>query len=155
MEQSSFEIRLMKAGDLEAVVSLDKKITQSDRREFYELKFNQLFKTREYIPTSLVAEENGNIIGFIMGELYMGEYGITKEGATLDTIGVDPVHRHQGIGELLMNEFIGHLRELGVEKVNALVSKEDSQMMRYFRSNQFNISTTTVNMERTLPISEN
>ena len=25
-----------------------------------------------------------------MGELYMGEYGISQEGATLDTIGVDP-----------------------------------------------------------------
>ncbi|MBI5590851.1 MAG: hypothetical protein HY881_10250 [Deltaproteobacteria bacterium] len=41
------------------------------------MKFERLFKSKEYLPTSLVAEEeNGKVAGFVMGELYMGEFGI-------------------------------------------------------------------------------
>ncbi|MES0447524.1 MAG: GNAT family N-acetyltransferase, partial [Desulfobacterales bacterium] len=52
---------------------------------------------------------------------YIGEYGISDEKATLDTIGVDPYYRRKGIGQQLINEFIDHLRSLGVQKVDTLV----------------------------------
>jgi hypothetical protein len=39
------------------------------------------------LPTE---EEDGTVVGFVMGELYIGEYGIFQEEAALDTIGVDP-----------------------------------------------------------------
>lgn len=154
MEENSIRVRLMKAADFDAVMRIDEKVTKSSRKEYYELKFSQLFKSREYLPTSLVAEEEGKVVGFIMGELYMGEYGITQEGATLDTIGVDPSYRKRGIGELLMKEFMDHLKELGVQKINALVGKDDSQLMNFFNANQFRPSTTIINMERSLEISE-
>ena len=41
----------------------------------------------------------------LMGELYMGDYGISQEEATLYTIGVDPDYQHRGIAEQLINEF--------------------------------------------------
>ena len=43
-----------------------------------------------------------------MAERYMGEYGITWEGAALDTIGVEPDSRHQGMGALLMRDIFDH-----------------------------------------------
>lgn len=151
MNAPTIKIRLMKVDDFEAVVGIDEKILKTARPDYYELKFEKLFSSREYLPTSLVAEEeDGTVVGFVMGELYMGEYGISQEGATLDTIGVDPACRQRGIGELLMKEFFAHLRDLGVQKINTLVDKNDSKLMLFFSANQFSPSKSIINLERSL-----
>jgi len=151
MNESTIKIRLMKADDFAAVVGIDEKVLKASRPEYYELKFEKLFKSKEYLPTSLVAEEeDGTVVGFVMGELYMGEYGIFQEEATLDTIGVDPYYQQKGIGEQLINEFIDHLRDLDVKKINTLVDRNDSKLMHFFSANQFGPSKTIINLERSL-----
>lgn len=149
MEKSTIKIRLMKAGDFDAVVEIDEKVLKASRPDYYKLKFERLVHSEDYVPTSLVAEEDGTVVGFVMGELYRGEYGIDREKATLDTIGVDPGHQHTGIGERLINEFMDHLKRLGVQKVNTLVHWNDPQLIRFFSSNHF-IPSRTINLERTL-----
>ena len=150
MDKSTIKIRLMKADDFDAVVGIDEKVLQASRPEYYEVKFERLFKSKEYLPASLVAEEeDGTVVGFVMGELYMGEFGIFQEQATLDTIGVDPHYRHKGIGEQLINEFMDHLKSLGVQKVNTLVDRKDSKLTHFFSANQFSPSNT-INLERSL-----
>ena len=151
MNKNTIKIRLMKVEDFVSVLEIDEKVLNTSRREYYELKFEKLFESREYLPTSLVAEkEDGTVVGFIMGELYMGEYGISQEGAALDTIGVDPLYQDKGVGELLMNEFIAHLKDLDVQKINTLVDKNDSKMMRFFSANRFIPSKTVINLERNI-----
>ncbi len=150
MNESTIKIRLMKADDFDAVVGIDQKVLKASRTEYYEMKFERLFKSKEYLPTSLVAEEeDGTVVGFIMGELYMGEFGIFQQQATLDTIGVDPSSRLKGIGAQLINEFMAHLRSLGVQKVNTLVDSKDSKLTHFFTANQFSPSET-INLERSL-----
>ena len=150
MTLNDIQIRLMKADDFDAVVEIDRKVISTSRKEYYELKFEKLFNTNDYLPASLVAEKaNGTVVGFVMGELYMGEYGIFQEGATLDTIGVDPDYQQKGIGELLINEFVDHLRKLGVQKINTLVGWNDSKLIHFFSANQFSPSKT-INLERSL-----
>lgn len=150
MTENIIKIRLMKANDLDAVVRIDEKILKSSRLEYYQLRFERLFKSHDYLPTSLVAEEeNGSVVGFLMGELYMGEFGIFQEVASIDTIGVDPSHQHKGIGKKLMNEFIDHLRQIGVNKINTLVNWNDSRLIQFFSANQFGPSKT-INLERSI-----
>jgi ribosomal protein S18 acetylase RimI-like enzyme len=140
----------MKADDFDAVVAIDEKILKASRAEYYEVKFEKLFASKDYLPASLVAEEeDGTVVGFVMGELYMGEYGIFQEEASLDTIGVDPDYQHKGIGEQLINEFIDHLRTVGVQKINTLVDWNDSKLIHFFSANQF-IPSRTINLERSL-----
>ena len=149
MDKSTIRIRLMKAGDFDAVVGIDRKVLQPSRPEYYELKFEKLFKSKDYLPVSLVAEEeNGMVVGFVMGELYMGEYGIFQEAATLTTIGVDPDYQHKGIGEQLIDEFVAHLRKVGVEKINTLVDWNDTKLINFFSANHFRPSKA-INLERT------
>jgi len=77
MNESTIKIRLMKADDFDAVVGIDEKILKASRPKYYKLKFEKLFQSKDYLPTSFVAEEkDGAVVGFVMGELYMGEYGI-------------------------------------------------------------------------------
>jgi predicted N-acetyltransferase YhbS len=150
MTESTIKIRLMKAEDFEAVLGIDEKILKVSRQAYYEMKFEKLFETKDYLPTSFVAEtEEGTVVGYIMGELYMGQYGIFQERATLDTIGVDPAYQKKGIGKKLIDEFIQHLKKVGVQKVNALISWNDPQLMLFFNANQFNPSKT-INLERSL-----
>ena len=150
MNDSTIKIRLMKADDFDAVVGIDEKVLKAPRPEYYEMKFEKLFQSKDYLPASLVAEkEDGKVVGFVMGELYMGEFGIFKEEASLDTIGVDPFSQHKGIGEQLINEFMEHLRKLGVRKVNTLVDWNDSKLIQFFSANEFRPSTT-INLERSI-----
>ncbi len=150
MNESTINIRLMKPEDFDALVRIDEKVLKASRPEYYEMKFDKLFKSKDFLPTSLVAEdENGAVVGFIMGELYMGEYGIFREEATLDTIGVDPDHQHKGIGKLLIDEFLDHLKTLGVQKINTLVDWNDSKLIHFFSSNRFSPSKS-INLERNI-----
>jgi ribosomal protein S18 acetylase RimI-like enzyme len=125
-------------------------VLKASRPEYYRLRFEKLFQSKDYLPASLVAEDaDGTVVGFIMGELFIGEYGISREKATLDTIGVDPNYQHRGIGKILINEFMDHLRTLGVQKVNTLVDWNDSKLIQFFSANQFSLSKT-INLDRTL-----
>ena len=151
MNGSTIKIRLMTTDDFDAVVGIDEKVLKASRPKYYEMKFDKLFKSKEFLPTSLVAElEDGTVVGFVMGELYIGEYGISEAGATLDTIGVDPYYRRKGIGEQLINEFIDHLRDLGVKKINTLVDKNDTKLIHFFSANQFSPAESIINLERSL-----
>jgi ribosomal protein S18 acetylase RimI-like enzyme len=148
MNKETINIRLMKAEDYDAVVRIDEKVLEVSRPDYYKMKFEKLFATRDYLPTSLVAEaEDGSVVGFVMGVLYMGEYGIFKEEASLDTIGVDPDHQNKGIGKLLIDEFLAHLKTLGVQKINTLVDWNDARLIHFFSSNQFSPSKS-INLER-------
>jgi predicted N-acetyltransferase YhbS len=150
MNESTMKIRLMKEDDFDAVVGIDLKVLKISRPTYYEMKFQRLFISKEYLPTSLVAEdENGALIGFIMGELYIGEFGIFQEQATLDTIGIDPDYQQKGIGARLILEFMDHLRSLGVHKINTLVDRKDPKLTHFFTANQF-LPSETINLERSL-----
>ena len=73
MSQNSFQIRLMQSSDYDDVVEIDRKIVGSSRPEYYEMKFEKLIQSKDYLPVSLVAtDDNGKVIGFVMGETNMG-----------------------------------------------------------------------------------
>jgi ribosomal protein S18 acetylase RimI-like enzyme len=148
MNKSTVKIRLMVVNDFAAVVRIDEKVLKVSRPDYYRLKFEELVQSTDRLPTSLVAEEDGTVVGFVMGELLIGEYGISH-AATLDTIGVDPDYQHKGIGEQLVKEFMDHLKALGAQTINTLVDSNDSRMMHFFSANQF-IPSKTINLELSL-----
>lgn len=150
MNEGTITIRLMEVYDFNAVVRIDEKVLKSSRSDYYRMKFEELVQSPDHLPTSLVAEkEDGTLVGFVMGKLYIGEYGISDKKATLDTIGVDPDYQNKGIGQLLIHEFMDHLRSLRVQKVDTLVDENDTELMHFFRANRF-IPSKTINLERSL-----
>jgi ribosomal protein S18 acetylase RimI-like enzyme len=150
MNEDTVKIRLMRADDFDAVVGIDKKILGASRLDFFDLKFEKLFKSNDFLPVSLVAEkEDGTVMGFVMGELYMGEDGMLPDRATLDTIGVDPDTQRKGVGRMLINEYMNHLKKLGIQKLNTLVDSDDFKLLHFFKSNRFNTSHA-INLDRSL-----
>jgi len=150
MTQATFTVRLMSAEDFDAVVAIDRRVLGVSREQYYESKFEKLLGSQGYLPVSHVAEnEDGKVVGFVMGELYLGEYGILEDQATLDTIGVDPEFQNLGIGQQLVDEFVDHVRSLGVRKLFTMVTWNDSGLVRFFSENQF-APSNTINLERQL-----
>jgi ribosomal protein S18 acetylase RimI-like enzyme len=150
MNDSLIKIRLMKADDFDAVVGIVMKVSSASRKPYYDLKFEKLFRSIDYLPVSIVAEkDDGTLAGFIMGELYQGEDGIFPDEATIDAICVDPDCRHKGIGGQLMMEFSDHLRKVGVQKLNTLADPNNPKIIQFFRANKFSPSKK-INLERNL-----
>ncbi len=147
IEQEKFEIRLMGENDLEAIIDIDEKVTGTKRAEYYERKVASMLDKKASIGTSLVGDYDGLVIGFIMGNIYTGEFGIPQPTASLDTIGIDPEYANYGIGTLHLEEFIRHVKTAGVDNIQTLVDWNDASLMKFFNKCGF-IPSQTLNLEK-------
>jgi ribosomal protein S18 acetylase RimI-like enzyme len=146
MHTARVAVRPLKREDFGAVVEIDAKVFNEPRPDYYETKFNRALDRKDRMVLSLVAEVDGKVVGFVMSELYVGEYGIPASTATLDTVGIHPDYQRKGVARTLMEEFLGHLRKAGVEKVNTLVDWNDWQLIRFFSTCGFE-PAKTLNLE--------
>jgi ribosomal protein S18 acetylase RimI-like enzyme len=97
----------------------------------------------------LVFEIEGQVVGFIMGEVYLGEFGLPETTATVDTFGVDPAYQGRGVGTALFEEYASHLRKIGVQAITMRVNWNDWGLLRFFEKVGF-APARVVNLELTL-----
>ena len=143
-------IRVMKPSDLDAIVRIDEQTSGQNRREYYERKMSILLDRKHTINSSIVAELDGKVVGFIMGDIYFGEFGIPETSATIDTLGVDPAIQNRGIAGDVMDQFIMNMRAAGVTKIYTLVNWDDFALERFFSRHKF-VPSKRINLELTLP----
>ena len=65
---------------------------------------------------SMVAEIDGRVVGFGLGTLYYGAYGIMEPSASIEAIGVDPEARRQHVAQSLMRQLRMQLRATDCRK---------------------------------------
>jgi predicted N-acetyltransferase YhbS len=130
-------VRSMALGDLEAIVRIDRKSVGHDRRAYVERKLKEAL-TQSGIRVSLVAEVEDEPVGFIMARVEFGEFGRTVSVAVLDTIGVNPAHRHNGVGHALMSQLVVNLSILRVETIRTHVAWNGHDLMAYLDHIGFN-----------------
>jgi ribosomal protein S18 acetylase RimI-like enzyme len=141
------DIRPIRPGDIDAIIDIDSKHTGHARPEYLRKKLDEALDTSHGLVSSMVAEVDGKLVGFIMGKVFMGEFGIPETTATIDTIGIDPDHTGRGVAKDLLDAFLMHLFAAGVESVQTLVSWDDWALLKFFGSNEFTPSKT-INLER-------
>jgi len=141
------DIRPIRSEDLRAIVDIDGKHTGITRPDYLKKKLTEALDASQGLVTSLVAEIDGKVVGFVMGKVFVGEFGIPETIATIDTIGVDPEFAGRGVAKVLLDEYLTHLSAAGVESVQTLVSWENWSLLRFFSSNRF-APSKTVNLER-------
>ncbi|MHA2075710.1 MAG: GNAT family N-acetyltransferase [Candidatus Hodarchaeales archaeon] len=125
-------IRIMKKEDLERIIEIDNLVLGERRPDYWERKVEMSGK-KSPLP-SLVAEIEGKVVGFIIGEASGWEYGVPENIGWIDTIGVDPVYQKKGIGGLLMKELLNYMKKVGVDTVYTLVNWRDWELLRYFNA---------------------
>jgi len=139
-------IRVMGEEDMDAIVDIDARVLGQRRPVYYERKCGLALDDARQLVTSLVAEQEGQVIGFIMGNVYLGEFGIPETTASLDTIGVHPDYQGQGLAIELMKEFVTNLKKAGVERIYTLVNWNDWDLLRFFEKSGFT-PAKVVNLE--------
>jgi ribosomal protein S18 acetylase RimI-like enzyme len=125
-------IRVLRNDDFNSIIEIDSMVGKKSRPEYYERKLRRLTDSKEQIVSSLVAEYGGRVVGFLMGEVFYGEFGIPESHATIDTIGVDPKMQRGGIARLLLDEFITNMKAIGVTSIRTIVSWNDFDLVGFF-----------------------
>jgi len=135
-EPGGTEIRVMNEGDLEAITAIDAMYFGVSRPEYYKEKLDAATKGAG-INSSLVAEVDGQLVGFIMGQLYTGEFGIPETTANLDTIGVHLMAGGKGVAGKLIEQFTDQMAKLGVTTIHTLVDWSDKDLLLFFHRSGF------------------
>jgi ribosomal protein S18 acetylase RimI-like enzyme len=145
------EIRVMRESDLDPVTEIDYKVFGKRRPEYYDRKIAEVLDQESgRLVTSLVAEVGGKVTGFVMGSVYLGEFGIPESIAYIDTIGVDPDFQRHGVGGYLLEEFNTTVHKAGARKVHTLVNWADTDLLGFFASEGF-VAANTLNLKLDLP----
>jgi ribosomal protein S18 acetylase RimI-like enzyme len=124
-------VRNLRPDDLEAVIRVDAKNGGRRREEYFNVKLKQnLAETG--VKISLAAEKDGLFVGFLLARLFYGEFGAPEPVAVLDTFGVHPDFRRQGIGSGLLRQLNQNLGGLGVNELRTEVNWDDQDLLTFF-----------------------
>lgn len=123
-------VRSLAAGDLAALVEIDRRITGHERIKYFERKLADAL-TDSDVRVSLVAELDGVPVGFIMARVDFGEFGRLDTTAVLDTIGVHRDYQNRGVGRALISQLLMNLGTLRVENLRTEVDWNDRELLGY------------------------
>jgi ribosomal protein S18 acetylase RimI-like enzyme len=142
---AGLNIRALTIGDLDAIVEIDRRVLGKVRQDFWRKKIEP--PNPRYPLSGLVAEHEGKVIGFIVGEVSGWEFGIPETVGWISTIGVDPDYQHRGVARNLSQEFVNKLKAIGVSVVYTLVNWSDWDLLKFFRAMGFTRGGDMINLE--------
>jgi len=124
-------IRKMTEADLQKVKEIDKELVGPYRSIAWPVRVEAHWWIYRGLP-SFVAEIEGEVVGFVLGDIRGAEYG-TDVGGWIDMMGVSPRHQSKGIGRMLVEAFCQECQRQGV-KVRVVVVGNDKRLVGFWRS---------------------
>ena len=140
LETDKVLVRTMTGGDLDAVVRIDA-VSSGRSRPVYFGKLIEKSVQHADLSISLAAELDGKVVGFVVGTLYYGEFGVAEPSASIDVIGVDGRFRRKKVGRALLRQLRINLSALRITSLRTEVSWDDFGLLACFRSAGFRPST--------------
>ncbi|MEM8932982.1 MAG: N-acetyltransferase [Acidobacteriota bacterium] len=123
---SPLNIRPLDTVDIGDIVAIDEKITGHYRPEIWETRC--AYYLRRDPDAALVAVTSGDrgeqVIGFMLGEVRSGEFGLEAPTGWIEVLGVDPDHRGRAIGRRLADAMLSHFESRDAETVRTLVDDQ-------------------------------
>lgn len=126
-------IRAAVRSDLPALIALDEEVTGLAKRKYWKETFARFGSRRRSPHFLLVAEQNGRIEGFIVGEIRAWEFGEPPCGWVF-AIQVRPRTRLKGIATQLFAALCNAFRRAGVTKVRTVMARDNHLVLSFFRS---------------------
>ncbi len=124
-------VRRMRTQDSEAVLRVDEKITGKPHEAQWESKIIEHLSSNPL--GCLVAEAEGIVVGFILGDIRGWEFGIPKSG-WIEIVGVDPEFQGKGVAKALIEKLNVYFQNHNVEKVRLMVNWNDGGLVSFFRA---------------------
>jgi len=148
MEPGDIKLRPITELDFEAVTAIDEKITGTYRPKDWEGRV--AYYIRRDPELSLVAEMDGQVVGFMLGEVKAGEFGLEEKSGWIEVMGVDPKYQGHRVGARLMEGLLGNFRDRGAKAVRTLINEEtQADLGKFFQASGFE-STPIRTLERPL-----
>lgn len=129
---SDVEIRSLDELDIDDVVRIDEKIGGRYRPEVWERRIGYYLRRDPDAP--VVAVVDGRVVGFMLGEVRSGEFGLEEPTGWIEVLGVDPDARGRAAGRLMAEALLEHFRDRGATKVRTLVDETMDGLTGFFAS---------------------
>ena len=124
-------IRAVTELDIEAICKIDERITGKYRPEVWEDRV--MYYIRRDPDSSQVAELDGRVVGFMLGEVRGGEFGLEEPTGWVEFFGVDPKAREKGIGRSLIEALLGGFKKKGARVARTMVANADTEIDAFIR----------------------
>ncbi len=131
MAKKTIHIRNLDKTDLSVIVDIEERVTGVARPDYWQKRI-ELFEAIRPHWASLVAEMDNRVVAFILGRAGELEFGLPGNIAWIETIGVDPAYRGQGVGRTLMDQFTESAEDHAITSIFTLVDNNNSQMESFF-----------------------
>ncbi len=128
-------VRPLNELDLEAICRIDERITGRYRPEVWEDRVG--YYLRRDPDSSQVAEVAGKVVGFMLGEVRGGEFGLEEPTGWVEFLGVDPGARGKAIGRRLAEALLAHFRSRGAQIARTMVADTDKDIAGFFGAMAF------------------
>jgi predicted N-acetyltransferase YhbS len=133
LARDTMEVGVLTEKDIEGIARIDRRHTGRDRRGYLCRSFEETLADSA-VRVSLVARIDGAIAGFVMARVDYGDFGRAEPVAVIDTIGVDPLRGHQGVGRALLSQLFVNLAALGIERVETVVASGALELAGFFHA---------------------
>jgi ribosomal protein S18 acetylase RimI-like enzyme len=138
------KIRPLSLDNIKDIVRIEKRIEgklgiiNEERMEY--LKEATRYNIERSDPMmSLGAELDENIVGFIIGEIKIWEFGIGEKTGWIRILGVDPDFQRRGIGRKLGEALLEHFERRGIKRVRTMAEWYTGDLISFFKSLGFNM----------------
>lgn len=126
----------------ESLKILTKQLVEDLGQKFEPKRFDWGIRRRLYDPLqrhgiliALDEDKNDEVVGMIIAELRIDPFG-TSEGY-IKQVFLRKDYRRQGIGRLLIEKAIEHLKKIKVEKVKINIKKEAKEAVKLYNQMNF------------------
>jgi ribosomal protein S18 acetylase RimI-like enzyme/mono/diheme cytochrome c family protein len=126
------QIRPVEELDIEEIAGIDEKLGGRYRPEVWEKRV--FYYLRRDPESSFVATAEGAVVGFMLGEVRSGEFGMEEPTGWVEVLGVDPASRAQHRAGGWPRPCSSHFRGLGAHAVSTLVDERMPRSRAFFRS---------------------
>ena len=142
----NISVRALKKEDAEEIIRIHAAITKGP----VESDFKRVIE--EHVQrggnTSLVAEIQDRVVGYMITYILSGGFGIEKS-AWIALLGVDPKYMGRGIGKRLAQEVFIFCDKKDIKNIFTSVRWDSADMLSFFKTLGFDRSNF-INLKRTL-----
>lgn len=132
MTGDELKVRPLTELDIGDIVRIDEKISRLYRPDEWERRI--AYYLRRDPDSSLVAEAGGRVVGFMLGEIRSGEFGLDEPTGWIEVLGVDPEAQGRSVGRMLGEAMLDYFRRHGARSARTFVEEEMAGVARYFES---------------------
>lgn len=126
-------VRPVELADLDQVIAIDSEVTGLRKTDYWYELYHRYGAGRSRQRLFLVAEAEGAVQGFVIGEVRDWEFGSPPCGWVF-AISVRSRARLAGAGTRLLEAICAGFRHAGVDKVRTLIARDNSLVLSFFRS---------------------